>query len=945
MLKLLLGDPNTRKLKRYQPLVEEINLLEDEVSKLSDDNLREETNNLKQIIQAESNLQKQNELIGDVLPKAFAIVREASKRVLGMRHFDVQLIGGMVLHECQIAEMKTGEGKTLVATLPCYLNALSGRGVHVVTVNDYLARRDAEWMGQVHKFLGLSVGLIQQDMTPQQRKKNYACDITYATNSELGFDYLRDNMSTDIDEVVQREFNYCVIDEVDSILIDEARTPLIISGQIERPQEKYQKAAELSLSLTRAEEMSKDGIDPEGDYEVDEKQRSCILTDQGFAKCEDYLKIADLYDPQDPWAHYVTNALKAKELFIKDVNYIIKNNEAVIVDEFTGRVMPGRRWSDGQHQAIEAKENLPIQPETQTLASITYQNFFLLYPGLAGMTGTAKTEEVEFEKTYKLQSTVVPTNMSRQRQDWADQVFKTEIGKWRAVANETAEIHKKGRPVLVGTTSVEKSELLSSLLHEKQIPHNLLNAKPENVEREAEIVAQAGRSGAVTIATNMAGRGTDIILGGNSDYMARLKLKETLMPLLVKPDNAHKPPIPKQRPSKSKGGFSKSSQKNKETINNQLNGVNSLFPCKLGEDTEHKLSALSKQLVDAWGDRQLSNIDLDDRIATAAEKAPTDDNLISSLREVLSLVRSEYEHVLIQEEENVRKAGGLHVIGTERHESRRVDNQLRGRAGRQGDLGSTRFFLSLEDNLLRIFGGERVANLMNAFRVDEDMPIESGMLTRSLESAQKKVETYYYDIRKQVFEYDEVMNNQRKAVYTERLRVLKGIDLKKQVLGYGEVTMEEIVEAYVNQDLPPEEWDLEQLVSKVKEFVYLLNDLKEEDIFSLSVQELKSYLQEQLRVAYDLKESQIENYRSGLMREAERFFILQQIDNLWREHLQAMDSLRESVGLRGYGQKDPLIEYKNEGYDMFLEMMTNMRRNVIYSMFMFQPKIEKEDEA
>ena len=720
---------------------------------------------------------------------------------------------------------------------------------------------------------------------------------------------------------------------------------MIISGQIERPQEKYQKAAELSLSLMRAEEMSKDGIDPEGDYEVDEKQRSCILTDQGFAKCEDYLKIADLYDPQDPWAHYVTNALKAKELFIKDVNYIIKNNEAVIVDEFTGRVMPGRRWSDGQHQAIEAKENLPIQPETQTLASITYQNFFLLYPGLAGMTGTAKTEEVEFEKTYKLQSTVVPTNMSRQRQDWADQVFKTEIGKWRAVANETADIHRQGRPVLVGTTSVEKSELLSSLLHEQQIPHNLLNAKPENVEREAEIVAQAGRSGAVTIATNMAGRGTDIILGGNSDYMARLKLKETLMPLLVKPDNEHKPPIPKQRPSKSKGGFSKPLLNNKETINNQLNSVNSLFPCKLGEDTEHKLSALSKQLVEAWGDRQLSNIDLDDRIATAAEKAPTDDNLISSLREVLSLVKSEYEQVLIQEEENVRKAGGLHVIGTERHESRRVDNQLRGRAGRQGDLGSTRFFLSLEDNLLRIFGGERVANLMNAFRVDEDMPIESGMLTRSLESAQKKVETYYYDIRKQVFEYDEVMNNQRKAVYTERLRVLKGIDLKKQVLGYGEVTMEEIVEAYVNQDLPPEEWDLEQLVSKVKEFVYLLNDLKEEDIFSLSVQELKSYLQEQLRAAYDLKESQIENYRPGLMREAERFFILQQIDNLWREHLQAMDSLRESVGLRGYGQKDPLIEYKNEGYDMFLEMMTNMRRNVIYSMFMFQPKIEKEDEA
>ncbi len=943
MLKLLLGDPNTRKLKRYQPLVEEINLLENEVTKLSDEQLRVETSNLRSIISEETNLIKQKDLINDLLPKAFAIVREASKRVLGMRHFDVQLIGGMVLHECQIAEMKTGEGKTLVATLPCYLNALSGKGVHVVTVNDYLARRDAEWMGQVHKFLGLSVGLIQQDMSPAQRKKNYACDITYATNSELGFDYLRDNMATDIEEVVQREFNYCVIDEVDSILIDEARTPLIISGQIERPQEKYQKAAELTLQLERAEEMSKDGVDPEGDYEVDEKQRSCILTDQGFAKCEEFLKVSDLYDPKDPWAHYITNALKAKELFVKDVNYILKNGEAVIVDEFTGRVMPGRRWSDGQHQAIEAKEGLKIQPETQTLASITYQNFFLLYPGLAGMTGTAKTEEVEFEKTYKLQSTVVPTNMSRQRQDWSDQVFKTEIGKWKAVANETAEIYKKGRPVLVGTTSVEKSELLSSLLHEKQIPHNLLNAKPENVEREAEIVAQAGRSGAVTIATNMAGRGTDIILGGNSDYMARLKLKETLLPLLVKPDNKHKPPIPKQRDLNSKSGFSSSSKiKLKKSIENNLNNVRSLFPCKLGENVEKDLNFLSKELVKNWGERELTVIELDDRIATAAEKAPTNDKLIKLLREVLASVKLEYETVLKVEEQNVRDAGGLHVIGTERHESRRVDNQLRGRAGRQGDLGSTRFFLSLEDNLLRIFGGDRVANLMNAFRVDEDMPIESGMLTRSLESAQKKVETYYYDIRKQVFEYDEVMNNQRKAVYSERLRVLKGVDLKKQVIGYGEITMEEIVEAYVNQDLPPEEWDLEQLVSKVKEFIYLLNDLEVKDIFSLSIQELKNYLKEQLRAAYDLKESQIENDRPGLMREAERFFILQQIDNLWREHLQSMDSLRESVGLRGYGQKDPLIEYKNEGYDMFLEMMTNMRRNVIYSMFMFQPKIEKE---
>jgi len=941
MLKLLLGDPNTRKLKRYQPIVEDINFLEEEISKLTDDELRKETQHLKSKISSELDIKKQKILLEKFLPKAFAIVREASKRVLDMRHFDVQLIGGMVLHECQIAEMKTGEGKTLVATLPCYLNALTGKGVHVVTVNDYLARRDAEWMGQVHRFLGLSVGLIQQDMNPIERKKNYDCDITYATNSELGFDYLRDNMSTDINEVVQRKFNFCVIDEVDSILIDEARTPLIISGQVERPQEKYQKASELALALVKAKELSKDGIDPEGDYEVDEKQRSCILTDQGFAKCEEYLKVSDLYNPADPWAHYITNALKAKELFIKDVNYIIKNNEAVIVDEFTGRVMPGRRWSDGQHQAIEAKEGLKIQPETQTLASITYQNFFLLYPGLAGMTGTAKTEEVEFEKTYKLESTVIPTNQVRKRQDWPDQVFKTEMGKWKAVAKETAKIHRDGRPVLVGTTSVEKSELLSSLLAEEKIPHNLLNAKPENVEREAEIVAQAGRAGAVTIATNMAGRGTDIILGGNSDYMARLKLKEILIPLLVKPDNEHKPPIPKQRSSKSKGGFSAKVAPN--LTKNIPASATSLFPCKLDEEIEKELSFVSQELVKNWGDRQLSVLDLDDRIATAAEKAPTEDNLIKLLRKSLSNVKKEYEKVLSHEEQKVREVGGLHVIGTERHESRRVDNQLRGRAGRQGDLGSTRFFLSLEDNLLRIFGGDRVANLMNAFRVDEDMPIESGMLTRSLESAQKKVETYYYDIRKQVFEYDEVMNNQRKAVYSERLRVLQGTDLKRQVIGYGEKTMYEIVEAYINPDLPPEEWNIDQLISKVKEFIYLLDDLKVDDIKVLSIEELKNYLQEQLRIAYDLKESQIEQIRPGLMREAERFFILQQIDNLWREHLQSMDSLRESVGLRGYGQKDPLIEYKNEGYDMFLEMMTNMRRNVIYSMFMFQPKTDKDD--
>ncbi len=931
MLKLLLGDPNARKLRRYQPIVSDINLLEEEIRPLSDDDLRKKTQDFQSLFSSVSDFEEQRKILDQILPEAFAVVREAARRVLGMRHFDVQLIGGMVLHEGQIAEMKTGEGKTLVATLPSYLNALTGRGVHVVTVNDYLARRDAEWMGQVHRFLGLSVGLIQQNMRPEERRRNYACDITYATNSELGFDYLRDNMAPDVSEVVQRNFQYCVIDEVDSILIDEARTPLIISGQVERPLEKYQVAAKLVSSLHRCSELGKDGIDPEGDYEVDEKQRSCTLTDQGFANAEQYLGISDLYNPKDPWAHFITNALKAKELFVKDVNYIVRSGEAVIVDEFTGRVMPGRRWSDGQHQAIEAKEGLNIQPETQTLASITYQNFFLLYPCLAGMTGTAKTEEVEFEKTYKLETTAIPTNRSRARQDWTDQVYKTENAKWQAVAAEIQEVHAQGRPILVGTTSVEKSEYLSSLLTHNDIPHNLLNAKPENVERESEIVAQAGRPGAVTIATNMAGRGTDIILGGNSDYMSRLKIRELLLTRLVKPEEEHNNYFSSQA---APIGFS--GEPKALTLTHNVDR-DSFYPCELTKDTDQELVTLARDLVKAWGDRSLSLVEFDERIATASEKAPTNDPQITLLRSAIHRVKSEFDVIVKEEERKVRASGGLHVIGTERHESRRVDNQLRGRAGRQGDPGSTRFFLSLEDNLLRIFGGDRVAGLMNAFRVEEDMPIESGMLTRSLEGAQKKVETYYYDIRKQVFEYDEVMNNQRRAVYSERRRVIDGRALKKQVIGYGELTMNEIVDAYVNSELPPEEWDLKTMVDKVKEFIYLLDDLSADQLAGLNVDELKSFLHEQLRNAYDIKEVTIEQHRPGLMREAERFFILQQIDTLWREHLQSMDALRESVGLRGYGQKDPLIEYKNEGYDMFLEMMTNVRRNVIYSMFMFEP--------
>ncbi|MBD2676815.1 MULTISPECIES: preprotein translocase subunit SecA [Nostoc] len=918
MLKLLLGDPNARKLKKYQPYVTEINLLEEEINTLSDEELKGKTAEFKQRL-------AKGEALDDILPEAYAVVREAGRRVLGLRHFDVQLLGGIILHVGQIAEMKTGEGKTLVATLPSYLNALTGKGVHVITVNDYLARRDAEWMGQVHRFLGLSVGLIQASMTPTERQKNYNCDITYVTNSEVGFDYLRDNMATDMKDVVQRPFNYCVIDEVDSILIDEARTPLIISGQVERPTEKYLQAAEIALTLKKDEH-----------YEVDEKARNVLLTDEGFAEAENLLGVTDLFDPEDPWAHFVFNAIKAKELFLKDTTYIVRNGEVVIVDEFTGRVLPGRRWSDGLHQAIEAKEHVEIQPETQTLATITYQNLFLLYPKLGGMTGTAKTEEPEFEKIYKLEVTVIPTNRERRRQDLSDMVFKKETGKWGAIARECAEMHELGRPVLVGTTSVEKSEYLSRLLKQLEIPHELLNARPENVEREAEIVAQAGRRGAVTIATNMAGRGTDIILGGNSEYMARLKLREYFMPRIVMPEDedAFGVQRPAGLPTGHGGGQGFVPGKKVKT----WRASPEIFPTQLTKETEQLLKDAVEVAVREYGDRSLPELEAEEKVAVAAEKAPIDDPVIQKLREAYKRVKQEYEQFTEREHNEVVELGGLHVIGTERHESRRIDNQLRGRAGRQGDPGTTRFFLSLEDNLLRIFGGERVAGLMEAFNVEDDMPIESGMLTRSLEGAQKKVETYYYDIRKQVFEYDEVMNNQRRAIYAERRRVLEGQDLKEQVIKYAEKTMDDIVDYYINIDLPSEEWELEKLVEKVKEFVYLLSDLQASQLEDMSVTEIKAFLHEQVRIAYDLKEAQIDQVQPGLMRQAERFFILQRIDTLWREHLQQMDALRESVGLRGYGQKDPLIEYKSEGYELFLDMMVNIRRDVVYSLFMFQPQ-------
>ncbi|XP_057790355.1 protein translocase subunit SECA1, chloroplastic isoform X2 [Salvia miltiorrhiza] len=764
----------------YASTVSLINKMESEISSLSDSQLRERTCTLQQRA-------ARGDSLDSILPEAFAVVREASKRVLGLRPFDVQLIGGMVLHKGEIAEMKTGEGKTLVAILPAFLNALAGKGVHVVTVNDYLARRDCEWVGQVPRFLGLKVGLIQQNMTSEQRRENYSCDITYVTNSEMGFDYLRDNLATSVEELVLRRFNYCVIDEVDSILIDEARTPLIISGPAEKPSDRYYKAAKIASAFER-----------DIHYTVDEKQKSVLLTEQGYADTEEILNVKDLYDPREQWASYILNAIKAKELFLRDVNYIIRGKEVLIVDEFTGRVMQGRRWSDGLHQAVEAKEGLPIQNETVTLASISYQNFFLQFPKLCGMTGTAATESAEFESIYKLKVTIVPTNKPMIRKDESDVVFRATTGKWRSVVVEISRMNKTGRPVLVGTTSVEQSDALSEQLREAGIPHEVLNAKPENVEREAEIVAQSGRLGAVTIATNMAGRGTDIILGGNAEFMARLKLREILMPRVVRPAEGVFVSVKKAPPKKT------------------WKVKDSLFPCSLSKENTKLAEEAVELAVKTWGQRSITELEAEERLSYSCEKGPVQDDVISKLRSAFLEIVKEYKIYTEEERRKVVSAGGLHVVGTERHESRRIDNQLRGRSGRQGDPGSSRFFLSLEDNIFRIFGGDRIQGLMRAFRV-EDLPIESKMLTKALDEAQRKVENYFFDIRKQLFEYDEVLNSQRDRVYTERRRALESDDLQALLIEYAELTMDDILEANIGTDAPRESWDFEKLIAKLQQ--------------------------------------------------------------------------------------------------------------------------------
>ncbi|URD85451.1 translocase subunit SecA, partial [Musa troglodytarum] len=855
--------------QRFSETVVLINRLEPEMSRLSDSDLRERTSLLKERA-------RNDESLDSLLPEAFAVVREASKRVLGLRPFDVQLIGGMVLHKGEIAEMRTGEGKTLVAVLPAYLNALSGKGVHVVTVNDYLARRDCEWVGQVPRFLGLQVGLIQQNMTSEQRRENYLCDITYVTNSELGFDYLRDNLAMTVDELVLRDFNFCVIDEVDSILIDEARTPLIISGLAEKPSDRYYKAAKIAAAFER-----------DIHYTVDEKQKTILLTEQGYEDAEEILDIKDLYDPREQWASYVLNAIKAKELFLRDVNYIVRGKEVLIVDEFTGRVMQGRRWSDGLHQAVEAKEGLPVQNETITLASISYQNFFLQFPKLCGMTGTAATESAEFESIYKLKVSIVPTNKPMIRKDESDVVFRATTGKWRAVVVEISRMHKTGRPVLVGTTSVEQSDALSEQLHEDGIPHEVLNAKPENVEREAEIVAQSGRLGAVTIATNMAGRGTDIILGGNAEFMARLKLREILMPSVVKPIEGVFVSVKKLPPRKT------------WKVNEKL------FPCDLSKETISLANDAVELAVKSWGQRSLTELEAEERLSYSCEKGPTRDEVIAKLRDAFIKIVQEYKVYTDEERKKVVAAGGLHVVGTERHESRRIDNQLRGRSGRQGDPGGSRFFLSLEDNLFRVFGGDRIQGLMRAFRV-EDLPIESTMLTKALDEAQRK----------------------------------------SLIVEYAELTMDDILEANISPDTPKENWDLEKLIAKVQQYCYLLNDLTPElvGIKCPSYEDLREYLRYRGCEAYFQKMEIVEKQAPGLMKEAERFLILTNIDRLWKEHLQAIKFVQQAVGLRGYAQRDPLIEYKLEGYNLFLEMMAQIRRNVIYSIYQFQPVLSKSQQ-
>ncbi len=838
----LFGSYSEKELKRIQPIADSVLALEDRYSAMTDGELAGMTVSFKEQIADGVSLDT-------LLPDAFAVCREASSRVLGMKHFPVQIIGGIVLHQGRIAEMKTGEGKTLVATLPAYLNALSGNGVHIVTVNDYLARRDSEWMGKLYGFLGLTVGLVVPGMSPEEKKAAYAADITYCTNNELGFDYLRDNMVIYKEARVQRGHSFAIVDEVDSILIDEARTPLIISGRGEKSTDLYQRADRFarSLKVTRIKETDSKKTDEEqdidGDYLVDEKARSASLTRSGVKKAEEYFGVENINDPENiELMHHIQQAIRAHGIMKRDVDYVIKDGEIIIVDEFTGRLMYGRRYNEGLHQAIEAKEGVRVADESKTLATVTFQNFFRLYKKLSGMTGTALTEEEEFRQIYKLDVIEIPTNKPLARLDRQDVVYKTERAKFNAVVEEIKQRHMTGQPVLVGTITIENSELLSRLLKANGIAHNVLNAKHH--EREAEIIAQAGKLGAVTIATNMAGRGTDIMLGGNAEYLAKADLR--------------------------------------------------------------KLGYTEETIAEATGYGETANEDI--------LKARRE------YRESLEKHRAE----IAPEAERVRAAGGLCIIGTERHESRRIDNQLRGRAGRQGDPGESRFYIALEDDLMRLFGGERISGMMDRLNIDESTPIETGLLSNSIESAQRKVESRNFGIRKNVLEYDDVMNKQRELIYAERNKVLDGEDIKESIRGMIHGTIDEICGRCMPSSAAPDEWDFETMRREMGGWLTVSADFRysAEQLNRLEPADIAASLRKRADGIYEAKEKK---YGSTLMRELERIILLKTVDTHWMEHIDAMDELRNGIGLRAYGQHDPVVEYRNEGYDMFNAMTESIR--------------------
>jgi preprotein translocase subunit SecA len=866
-------------LNEYKSLITEINDLESKFKLFTDNEIRLKSIQLQKQYKTSSNL-------SNLIVESFALTREASFRTLGLRHYDVQLLGGLVLNSGKIAEMRTGEGKTLVATLPAYLNALTKKGVHIVTVNDYLASRDQLSMGQVYRFLGLNTGLIQENMDTQERQKNYDADITYVTNSELGFDYLRDNMALNINEVVLRPFNYCIIDEVDSVLIDEAQTPLIISNSVQTSIDKYIVAAEIV-----------DYLEVNLHFKVDEKNKNVILTKNGTIQIESILGITDLYNPNDPWIPYIINALKASTLFFRNVHYIVQNDQIIIVDEFTGRIMPDRRWSDGLHQAIEAKEGVTIRQNNETAASVTYQNFFLLYPKLSGMTGTAKTAEIEFEKIYNLSVVEIPTARPNLRKDLPDLIYKDELSKWTAIAKECEKISRKTQPILIGTTSVEKSEMLGQLLNEYNLTYQILNAKPENVRRESEIVAQAGKQKSITIATNMAGRGTDIILGGNIKF----KTLKYLYTILV----SYKSQI---KLTKSTTIFS---------LTNKLKGIS------------HKFISVLISLLHNSAFKCLSDIDILKLLnETDQLRVPT-----THYEQSLKFLIKEFEKFekKTQHIDNtiVKNLGGLHIIGTERNDSRRIDNQLRGRCARQGDPGTSQFFLSLEDRLLRLFGGPKIQDfLKNQFL--EDIPIESELLTKSLDSAQQRLEELTYESRKNLFEYDEIFNKHRNVIYFERRHILESVSVQNKLLADGEQIITEILTKFDKKQL-----EFSQVISRLENLfgrnLSVLNNFQN-TLNTFDLVEMKIYLFQEFWLSYEMKVLELEVRHLGIIRALERTLILIYIDTEWKEHLQKMALLRDAVGWRSYGQRNPLFEYKDEAYEFFKKRAQITRHLVIYDL-------------